>query len=317
MAKYLLKRVGSGILTLFIILTIVFFLMRVVGGNPVYHMLDADDITVENVEAMTKELGLDKPLIIQYGNYLLGILQGNWGTSYFNYKPVFENMLDRWEPTLMICLVAIVIMTVIGIPLGVLGAVKRNSLLDYGITTGTLFMQTIPGFWLALLLIIVFAFILKLFPLGGYVSIEKGGFMGAVKCVFLPALACSIASVGSIARQTRSAFLGVMKEDYIRTAKAKGLPQVKVLFKHGLKNAISLITSIITNNIASLLGGSIVVEKIFGIEGIGKLCLDSLNRRDYAQQQACVLACAAIYVGMNILQDVVYKMIDPRIDFNK
>jgi len=316
MGKYMLKRVLLGILTLFIILTAVFFLMRIVGGNPVYFMLDPDDITPETVERMTKELGLDKPMLIQYGKYLWDALHGDWGTSYFNYKDVFENMADRWEPTLFMALIAVAFMIVIGIPLGIIGATHRNSLLDYGITTGTLFMQTIPSFWLALLLIYFIGFKLKWFPMTGYEPIAEGGFWNAMSFLVVPAFSLSVSSIGSIARQTRNEFLSVMKEDYIRTAKAKGLPRNKILYKHGLKNAISIITAMITNNIASLLGGSIVVEKIFSIEGIGKLCLDSLSRRDYAQQQACVLACAAIFVAFNILQDIIYKLIDPRIDYS-
>ena len=176
-------------------------------------------------------------------------------------------------------------------------------------------MQTLPTFWLALLLLFAISFKLHLLPLNGYKSIKKVGFLGALRYVTLPALSLSASYIGGIARQTRSSFLGVMKEDYMRTAKAKGLPRFKVLYKHGLKNAISLITSMLTSNIAGLLGGSIVVEKVFGIEGIGKLCLDSLKRRDYAQQQACVVACAAIYVAFNIIQDIIYKWIDPRIDY--
>ena len=176
-------------------------------------------------------------------------------------------------------------------------------------------MQTIPGFWLGLILIYFVCFRLKWFPLTGYESIKDVGFWGAMSYLIVPGFSISISSIGSIARQTRNSFLGVLKEDYIRTAKAKGLSRFKILYKHGLKNAISLITAMLTNNIAGLLGGSIIVESIFNINGIGKLCLDSLNRRDYAQQQACILACSAIFIVANLLQDIIYKLIDPRIDY--
>lgn len=316
MTKYILKRILSGLLTLFIILTLVFFMMRLIGGNPVYHMLDAGDITQENVDRLTHEYGFDRPLIVQYMDYLGGILHGDWGESYFNEKDVFMNMLDRWEPTLMIALMSVALMIVLGVPIGILAATHRNSLLDYSLSTGTLFMQTVPSFWLGLLMILCFAFLNKWFPLGGYRSIEEYGLLQCLWSITLPSLALAASYIGGIARQTRSSFLGVMKEDYIRTAKAKGLPRLKVLYKHGLKNSISLITSMLSSNIAGLLGGSVVVEKVFGIEGIGKLCLDSLDRRDYSQQQACVFACAAIYVVVNILQDIIYKWIDPRIDYS-
>lgn len=315
MGKYILKRVLSGLLTLFIILTLVFFMMRIVGGNPVYYMLDADEITTENVERLEKELGLDKPMVVQFGSYLWGILHGDWGKSYFNYQDVFYNMIDCWEPTLMIALLAVVLMVVIGIPLGVIGATHRNSLLDYGITTGTLFFQTIPAFWAGLMLVYLVSFKAKLLPLQSYKYIEEVGFAESLRYVILPAFCLGLSYIGAIARHTRTSFLNVMKEDYIRTAKSKGLPRFKILYKHGLKNCLSFLSSILSNNIAGLLGGSVVVEKVFNIQGIGKLCLDSLTRRDYAQQQACVIACAAIFVVVNILQDIVYKLIDPRVDF--
>ena len=316
MTKYLISRVLSGLLTLFLILTIVFFLMRIVGGSPVYYLLDPEEITPENVAEMEKELGLDKPMVVQYTSYLWNCLHGDFGKSYYNGKDVFQNMIDAWEPTIFIALLATVFTAIIGIPLGVLGATHRNSLLDYSITTVTLFMQTLPGFWLGIMMMYLICFKLHLFPLSGYEYIEDVGFLGAMRYLIIPSLSISISSIGSIARHTRNSFLGVLKEDYIRTAKAKGLSKFKILYKHGLKNAISLITAIITNNIAGLLGGTLITEQIFRINGIGKICLDSLNRRDYAQQQACILACAAIFVVFNILQDIIYKLIDPRINYN-
>lgn len=316
MTKYLITRVLSGLLTLFLIVTIVFFLMRIVGGSPAYTLLDPDEITPENVAQLEAELGLDKPMVVQYVEYLWNCLHGDFGFSYTNRKDVFVNMIDCWEPTIFIALLAVVFMTVIGIPLGVIGAVHRNSALDYTITTTTLFMQTIPGFWMGILMMYFLCFKLKLFPLSGYEYIADVGFVEAMSYLMVPAMSISISAIGSIARQTRNSFLGVLKEDYIRTAKAKGLSKFKILYKHGLKNAISLITAMITNNIAGLLGGSIIVEQIFRINGIGKLCLISLNSRDYSQQQACILACAAIFVVANILQDIIYKLIDPRINYN-
>lgn len=317
MTKYIIKRILSGILTLFIILTIVFFAMRVIGGNPVYHMLDASDITQEEIEYWTHEYGFDRPVVVQYADYLWDILHGDWGTSFFNYVDVFENLKNRWEPTIMIAICSLTLMVLIGIPSGIIGATRRNSLLDYGLSTGNLLLQTIPAFWLGLMMVYILAFKLKLFPLQGYHSIEKYGLGEAIYYVTMPSLALAASYIGGIARQTRSSFLGVMKEDYVRTAKAKGLPRFKILYKHALKNSLSVISSMLSSNIAGLLGGSVVVEKVFGIEGIGKLALDSLNRRDYAQQQACVVACAAIYIVVNILQDIFYKWVDPRIDYTK
>lgn len=315
MAKYVLKRVLSGILTLFIILTLVFFMMRIVGGNPTYYMLDDADITPEEIEYMTHEYGFDRPIIVQYADYLWGILHGDWGQSYFNYVGVFENLKNRWEPTLLIAACSLILMVVIGIPAGIISATHRNSPIDYGLSTGNLLLQTIPAFWLGLMMIYILAFTLHLFPLQGYHNIGTYGIGEALYYVAMPSLALAASYIGGIARQTRSSFLGVMKEDYVRTAKAKGLPRVKILYKHALKNSVSIISSMLSANVAGLVGGSVVVEKVFGIEGIGKLALDSLSRRDYSQQQACVVACALIYIVVNILQDIFYKWLDPRIDF--
>ena len=315
MAKFLIKRLLSGILTLFIILTLVFFMVRIVGGNPVYHMLDPEDITPETVAEMSHELGLDRPLIVQYASYLWDILHGNWGTSYFNYQNVADNMLMRWEPTLLLTVLAVAIKVFIGIPLGVISASHRNSPLDYSVSTVTLILQTAPSFFLALMAMYLLAFKCGAFPLRGYAYIGEKGLLESLRYLALPSLALALPSLAGICRHTRSAFLGVMKEDYVRTAKAKGLPRFKVLYKHTLKNSISIISSIITSNIAALLGGSVVIERVFSIEGIGKLTLDSLHRRDYQQVQFCVLALAAIYVAINIIQDIIYKLIDPRIDF--
>lgn len=317
-ARYILKRILLGVLTLFIILTMVFFAMRVVGGNPVYVMLKGTDPTPEDIEYYTHLYGFDRPAVVQYAQYLGDILHGDWGRSFFNQRGVFENLAGRWEPTMMIALVSFAIMVFIGIPLGILSATHRNSVLDYTVSSVTLFFQTVPSFCLGLFLVYFLAFKIKLFPLqGGYAALSEGGFLKSVHSVLLPSVAIAASNTAGIARHTRSSFLGVLKEDYIRTAKAKGLSRFKILYKHGLKNGITIISSILSSNIAGLLGGTVVVEKVFGIEGIGKLALDSLSRRDYNQQQACILAVAFIYIAVNILQDIFYKWIDPRVDYTK
>lgn len=315
MAKYILKRVLSGVLTLFIILTLVFFVLRMIGGNPVYAMLEGSDPTAEDIQYYTELYGFDDPIIVQYVRYLGGIFRGDWGVSYFNGHGVFENMLNRWEPTLMIALVSLVIMILLGIPLGIISATRRNSPFDYVVSSITLLFQTIPAFWLGLLLLYLLAFKIRLFPLQNYMYIAEYGLWKAIHSVLLPGFALAASYTAGIVRHTRSTFLSVMKDDYIRTAKAKGLSRFKVLYKHALKNSVSIVSSILSANIASLLGGSVVVEKVFGIEGIGKLALDSMSRRDYNQQQACVLACALIYIVVNIFQDILYKWLDPRVDY--
>lgn len=317
MAKYILKRVILLIPTLFIVLTIVFCLMRLVPGSPVYALLEEMDmdITPELIEEMETEMGFNDPILEQWWRYISGVFTGDWGVSYFNDLPVFENMIAVWEPTLLIAGYATVITVVIAIPTGIYCATHRNSVLDYIISSLSTATMVVPGFCLGLLFCYVFGFKLGWFPSVGYTSIERGGLGKALWCLTLPSFSLGLHHVASLARYTRSTMLDVLNQDYIRTARAKGLSRSKIYYKHAMKNTLSIVGTMIAGSIAGMCGGASVTEKVFNIRGMGTLAVDSLGRRDYNQEQAIVIFFAMVFLVLDLLLDIMYKALDPRIEY--
>ena len=316
MGKFILKRTLVLIPTLLIILTIVFALMRMVPGSPVWALLeDEENVTPERVEEVETEMGFNDPIPVQYWRYLNGIVTGYWGISYFNMKPVFENMVAVWEPTIIIAIYATIITVVIAIPVGILSATHRNSPLDYFVSSMSTLTMVIPGFCMGLMMCYLFGFKLGWFPVVGYTLMEKGGFWHSVWNLTLPAFALGINHVASLTRYTRSSMLDVLNQDYIRTARAKGLSRNKVYYKHALKNTMAIVGTMIAGSIAGMLGGASVTEKVFNIRGMGVLAVDSLGRRDYSQEQAIVLFFAMVSLLLNLIMDIFYKILDPRIEY--
>lgn len=315
MGKYIIKRILLLIPTILIILTLVFVLMRCIPGSAVYALAEGEDLSKEELAEMKEELGLNDPLLVQYGRYMRDLLTGDWGDSLFNDKPVFTNILSVWEPTILITIVATCITVIVAIPVGILAATHRNSLLDYVVSSTSMVFMTIPTFCLGLLLLYFLGFKTGWFPVVGYKWIEKNGFWAALHSVILPSLSLGLSHVGSLARYTRSSMLDVLGQDYIRTARAKGLPMRRVYYKHALKNTLSIVATMVANSIATMLGGATVTERVFNINGMGRLALDSLTRRDYSQEQAIVVFTALIFLGVNLLMDIVYKALDPRIEY--
>lgn len=319
MAKYILKRAILIIPTLFIVLTVVFCLLRMVPGTPAYEiLLDENDGQVpsqEEIEAKETEMGLNDPLPVQWWNYVKGIFTGDWGTSYFNSKPVFQNMLDVWEPTLIIAGYATVITIVIAIPTGIFCATHRNSLADYAISTLSTLTMVIPGMCLGLLFLYFFTFKIKLFPATGYKDVARVGWGEALYHLTLPSFSLGLHHVASMARYTRSTMLDVLSQDYIRTARAKGLSRNKIYYKHALKNTLSIVGTMIAGSICGMIGGASVTEKVFNIRGMGTLAVSSLGRRDYPQEQAIVLFTAFMSLALNLAMDIMYKLLDPRIEY--
>lgn len=315
MLKYTIKRILLLIPTLLVILTLVFCLMRMIPGSPVQLLYEGEDLTAEEIYQLEEEMGFHDPIWKQYLRYISGIFAGDWGESYFSHKPAFENIMDVWEPTIMITIISTIVTVVIAIPIGILSATRRNSLLDYFVTSTSMVSMSIPSFCWGLLLSYFLAFKLGLFRAAGYVSMEKGDFWLSVSCVMLPGISLGLHHVASLARYTRSTMLDVLNQDYIRTAKAKGLPTRKIYYKHALKNTLSVVATSIVGSVASMLGGTAVTERVFSIRGMGTLAVDSLTRRDYPQEQAIVLFTAIICLGVNLLMDLFYKLLDPRIEY--
>ncbi len=315
MLKFFTKRILSALPVLLIVVTIVFFLMRVLPGDPALMIL-GKDADMATVELLRETMGLNEPLGVQYVNYIKDIISGNWGNSFYNRLPVFQNIAARFEPTLLIMIYSILISIIVGVPIGIIGAVKRNSILDYSLVSISVLGLSVPVFWTGIMLSFYIGAILGWLPSMNYRTIAQGGLLNSLRFVTLPSLALGFQSVASIARYTRSTMLDVLNNDYVRTARAKGLAENKVLYKHALKNALAPVVTHIGINVASLLGGATVSETVFNINGMGKLAYDSLMRRDYVQVQAVVLIVAIIYVVINIILDLVYKALDPRIELN-
>lgn len=315
MLKYAIKRILLLIPSLVIVLTIVFVLMQLVPGSPVALLVEGEDYSPEEIYQLEAEMGFHDPIWEQYFRYVKGVLVGDWGESFFTHKPVFQNILEVWEPSIFMAFLATIITTVIAIPLGVLSATHRNSLLDYAVSASATVSMSVPAFCWGLLLSYFVAYKMGLFPVLGYKNIAKVGFWQSLYFIALPSLALGLHHVASLARLTRSTMLDVLNQDYIRTAKAKGLSQNKVYYKHALKNTLSLVATSITTSFASMLGGSAVTERLFSIRGMGTLAVDSLSRRDYNQEQAIVLFSALIALGVNLVLDLFYKYLDPRIEY--
>ena len=315
MLKYTLKRILSAIPVLLIVVFITFFLMRMLPGDVAVLILGRD-APPGDLEILRETLGLNKPLPVQFVEYIQDLLRGDWGTSMYNNLPVFENIRNSLEPTVLIMILSILISVIIGIPVGIISAVKRNSVLDYLLMTVSVFGLSIPVFWSGIMLAYYVGTLLGILPNMYYYPISQVGLGQAIQYVILPSVALGFQSVASIARYTRSTMLDTLGEDYIRTARAKGLAERVVLYQHALKNAMSPVITHIGTNMASLMGGACVIETVFGINGMGKLAYDSLIRRDYTQVQAIILVVALVYIVINLVVDILYKVFDPRVELS-
>ena len=314
MGKFLVKRILSLIPTVFISMAIIFFLMQALPVDPIHLMYDTEDMTDAQVQELEEKHGFDDPAIVQYLRYMKNVFKGDWGNSLFSKEPVFQAIADRMEPTLLITFFSTLLTMVVAIPAGVFAATHRNSPLDYTISASSILFDSIPTFWLGLMLLYIFSFKMDIFPLDGYKLIEHYGWGEALKSLVLPCFALGMGHVAGLARQTRSQMLNVLSADYIRTARAKGLSERMVNYKHALKNTMSLVVTIVGGSIGAMLGGSTVIENVFNIQGVGKLAYTSLMRSDYYQEQGIIMFITLIYAGMNILLDIVYKKLDPRIE---
>ena len=315
MLKHLFRRTCIAIPTLLIVLTIVFFLMRMIPGSPAEVILGSgDDVTKEDIEALEDALGLNDPLPEQYIRFIGQIATGNWGDSYIHGKPVFERMMARWEPAIFMAIMATAITVVIAFPVGILSATHRNSIGDYITTTSAIAMQSIPTICWSLLLIYFFTYKIPIFR-SGYVYIADRGFFKAMISMTLPALSLGLHHVAGQVRYVRTTMLDVMNQDYVRTAKSKGLPQYKVYYKHALKNTLNITGTMVISSFVGMLGGTAVTEKAFSIYGLGTLAVEALSQRDYSQEQAIVIWSSTVSVLMGLFMDCFYYWLDPRIKY--
>lgn len=305
MFQYILKRIFLMIPVLLGISIITFILMQVVPGDPVSMMFDKRG-DIETINRIRDELGLNDPIPVQYGRFLWKALRGDLGISFKYREPVTKLLLDRFPVTMKVALSSLALALVIGLLVGIVSAVKQYSIFDHAMMVLALLGISAPIFWVAILLQIQFGLRWKLFPISGYRGVEY---------MVLPAIALGTRYAASIARMTRTSMLEVIRQDYIRTAWAKGLSQKVIIFKHALKNALIPVVTMVGMMLGGLLTGSILTETIFGIPGLGLLSMTAITARDFTLLEGTTLFTATVYVVTNLLVDLSYAYIDPRIRY--
>ena len=332
MLNYIFKRLLSLVPTLFGVTIIAFLLIRLVPGDPVMLLLGERGADPEVYTEMKKNLGLDKPLIVQYKNFVLNAINGDLGSSLISKRKVTEEFIGRFGATLELGLAAMTFAVLLGIPIGVIAALKRNSIIDYFLMGTSLVGYSMPIFWWGIILILIFSVNLGLTPVSGRISVmfeveritgfmlidslfsEDGieAFYSAAKSIILPAIAMGTIPLAVTARMTRSSMLEVLGQDYIRTAKAKGTSVFKIVFVHALRNALIPIITVLGLMFGSIITGAILTETIFSWPGIGKWIVASINARDYPVIQGGILIIATMVITINFLVDLIYAWANPR-----
>ncbi|WDZ79754.1 ABC transporter permease (plasmid) [Ensifer adhaerens] len=313
MLRYIFQRLMGMIVVMAIVVTIVFVIVRVTPGDPAAVML-GPEATQEDIAELRTRLGLDQSLGLQYVYYIGQLLQGDLGQSIFLNQPVTSALAERAEPTFFLTLFSILIACAIALPIGIYAAYRRGSFVDQAATTLAMLAASIPSFWLGLILIQVLAVRFGWFPVSGYGG-PGSSFLERMYHLTLPAIALGVVSSALILRFTRASMLDVLGDDFIRTARAKGLGERKVVMKHALKNALIPILTIIGLTAAVLISGAVVTETVFGLPGVGNLVVSAVLRRDYPVIQGALLVIAALYVLINFAIDMLYLLVDPRVRY--
>jgi glutathione transport system permease protein len=313
MTAFVLKRLGFAVITLFAVLTIVFFIVRVLPGDPAMAIL-GDQASQEALVALRARLGLDQPLHVQYLEFLSGVVVGDWGVSMVSGRPVIQEILKVLPATLELTFVSLILGAIVGIPLGVWSAVRRNKLPDYITRMASLLGLSFPAFVSAVLLLLVFAIHLRWFPV---ISSGQGTTIGErLRDLALPAINLGLIMAAYITRVARSAMLEVLNQDYVRTARAKGLAFSVIIWRHCLRNALIPVVTVVGLYLGILIGNSVLTEIVFNRPGLGKLIIGALNQRDYTMLQGMMVIYTLIVVLVNLLTDLTYGLIDPRIKYS-
>lgn len=313
MAKYIVNRLFGMAAVLLMVATIVFVIVRIAPGDPAAVML-GPDAPPEVIEALRVRLGLERPLIAQYVAFLGEVVRGDLGQSIFFNLPVTDLLLDRAEPTLILTLMAFAVAVVIAVPVGILAAYRRGSFVDQAATLLAMLAASVPSFWLAIVLIQIFAVGWGVLPVSGY-GAPDAGLAERVRHLVLPAMALGAVSSSLILRFTRASMLDVLGDDYIRTARAKGVAEWRIVLRHALKNALIPILTVLGMTLAALISGAVVTETVFGLPGLGNLVVTAVSRRDYPVIQGALLIIAALYVLINFAIDMLYLVVDPRVRY--
>ena len=283
-------------------------------GDPAGLLL-GESASVDKIRELQHKLGYDKPVIVQFGQWSSRALRGDFGVSVFFQKSVMSIIARRLEPTLLLTLFSAVILIIIGLVTGIISAIRYGTLADQAVTSLAIFSASIPSFWLGMVFIIIFAVELHLLPTSGYVTLSEGSLWNSLRYLVLPAFCLGIPNCALVTRVTRSTMLDEMGKDYLRSARAKGLGESSVVLKHALRNAFIPILTIIGMTMAGLIGGAVVTESVFAIPGVGRLVVMSVLRRDFPVIQGVVMMSAFVYLTINLMVDISYVFVDPRIRY--
>ena len=314
MLGYIFKRIFMTIPVMVVVALFVFLLLRLSPGDPAA-VIAGDYATAEDVQKIREKLGLSEPIFVQFVTWLGSLIQGDLGTSIFSNKPVTELIAQRLEPTLMLALTTIIFSILVAVPLGTIAAFRAGSWIDRLVMLFSVGGFSVPVFVLGYILIYYFSITWRLLPVQGYRSPFEDGMLPFVQHIILPTLTLSVIYIALLARMTRASVMEVLEEDYIRTARAKGLSEVKILMRHALGNAAVPIVTVIGIGIALLIGGVVVTESVYNIPGLGRLVLDAVLARDYPIIQGLILFFSLIYVLLNLIIDLTYTLFDPRIKY--
>lgn len=313
MFAYAVRRIIFTIPMLLLVFTVVFFVMRLAGGDPTYAIL-GEHASQEAVVQLRQKLGLDDPLIVQYFNALKDLFQGNLGESLINGRPIAPQIMKVLPFTIELTIAAIFIGLLLGIPSGFFAALRRNQMTDYILRIFSLIGLSAPAFYMGILLLLLFAVELGLFPIIGFS--RTGGFWNRMYYLFLPALSLGLNKAAFVSRVARSSMLERLNCDYVRTARAKGLPESKVIFKHALKDCMIPIVTVSGVYVGVLMGGAILTETIFNRPGLGKFLVEAISQRDYNAIQSGLVFYGIIIVMVNLIVDLLYGLIDPRVKYD-
>lgn len=311
MLKYIGKRILSLIPVMFVVSVVVFLVTYLIPGGPATALLGLE-ASSDQIAALNAELGFDRPFLVQYADWFMDVLHGDWGRSYFLQQSVLEAIAEYFGPTISLAILAQIIALILSVPLGIIAAYKRGTAVDVTAVTASLLGTAIPGFLLSMFLMLFFGVYHHWFPVSGYVGLEQG-LLEHLRYLFVPALSLGIVQAAYITRMTRSSLLEVLYKNFIRTARAKGLKEKKVILTYALKNAAPAILTAVGQSFGSLVTGTIVTETLFNIPGIGMLTMGAINRRDIFLIQGVVLFVTLVYVLVNLVVDILYGFVDPRL----
>ena len=312
MLTYLIRRFGTFVPTLLAASFLVFAFIRLIPGDPAAVML-GDQATPDAIAVLRSEMGLDEPLAAQYLRWLWAVLQGDLGESVFFQVPVMALIVDGLETSTLLALMTMVWIVLFGLPIGMAAAARRGSWLDQVLSGLAMFLASVPTFWVGLYLILVFAAMLGWLPSSGYPSIFDEGGLANLRYLLLPSIALAAPNAALIIRLTRASMLDVYREDYVRTARAKGIHPARVLVRHVFRNAMLTVVSAVGFTIAALISEAVVTETVFSLPGVGRMVVQSILRRDYPVIQGVILMVVLLYLAINLAVDVLYALLDPRV----